>query len=170
MNKDKSIKADVADTKHITGAKKRAHTGGRGFLGKLHIELFVRRLLAYMLDTAMLSILFIIISAAIGDSVMMHSEFVVFYILTVAYFSFFEHRMMATPAKMMFGLKVVDHRTGGRISLLRAVIRNLARLFNGWTLGLGYIIIIFTHNARGLHDYMSDTLVVHVEESTYRSF
>jgi uncharacterized RDD family membrane protein YckC len=65
----------------------------------------------------------------------------------------------ATPGKMAMGLQIVmaDGRpiTGGA-----AVLRFVGYYVNVLTLGIGYLMIGFTPEKRGLHDYLAGTFVV----------
>jgi uncharacterized RDD family membrane protein YckC len=65
----------------------------------------------------------------------------------------------ATPGKMLFGLKVrmID---GGALDPVAAVIRYLAYLASGAFLGIGFLAMLFNDEKRGLHDMVSNTIVV----------
>jgi uncharacterized RDD family membrane protein YckC len=64
-----------------------------------------------------------------------------------------------TLGKLTFGLKVTDtsHR---RISFGRALGRYLAKIPSGLLLCLGYVMVAFTPQKRGLHDYIAGTVVL----------
>ena len=84
-------------------------------------------------------------------------------ILNATYESLFISRLGATPGKLALGLKVV-RPDGGPISLGRAVGRYFAKMLNGFTLGIGYIIAGFDSQKRGLHDMICDTRVLRVRD------
>jgi uncharacterized RDD family membrane protein YckC len=67
--------------------------------------------------------------------------------------------LSATPGKLAVGLKVL-RPGGGRVSLGRAVGRYFAKVLSGLILGIGYIIVGFDAQKRGLHDMICDTRVV----------
>jgi uncharacterized RDD family membrane protein YckC len=63
-----------------------------------------------------------------------------------------------TVGKEICGLAVTDLH-GRRISLLRALVRSLAKLLSAAFFGLGFVMIAFTERKRGLHDILAGTLV-----------
>jgi uncharacterized RDD family membrane protein YckC len=75
------------------------------------------------------------------------------------YEGFFVNRLGATPGKMIFSMKVV--RPDGRpLSLGRAFGRYFAKLVSTLTLCIGYLMVAFDGEKRGLHDMICDTRVV----------
>ena len=83
--------------------------------------------------------------------------------INATYEALFISRLGATPGKLALGLKVV-RPDGGPISLGRAFGRYFAKLLNGFTLGIGYIIAGFDSQKRGLHDMICDTRVLRVRD------
>jgi len=65
----------------------------------------------------------------------------------------------ATPGKMAMGMKIIM-ANGEPITGAAAVLRHVGYLASGLTLGIGYLMIAFTPQKRGLHDYIAGTLVV----------
>jgi uncharacterized RDD family membrane protein YckC len=65
----------------------------------------------------------------------------------------------ATVGKMVLGLIVTDLE-GNRISTARALGRTVAGILNGLTLGIGYLMVIWTPRKQALHDRIAGTLVV----------
>jgi len=65
----------------------------------------------------------------------------------------------ASFGKQILGIMVTDDQ-GRRISFARAFMRHLAELLNVLTLFIGYIIIAFTPKKQGLHDMVTNCLVV----------
>lgn len=65
----------------------------------------------------------------------------------------------ATIGKRALGLMVVD-RYGRRLSFGRATGRHFAKIISTVGLGIGYLIIGWTADKRGLHDLIAGTLVV----------
>ena len=67
-----------------------------------------------------------------------------------------------SPGKKALGL-AVEGKTpspeGGGIGLLRAVIRAAGYLVSGLVLGIGFLMIAFTPEKRGLHDRIAGTWV-----------
>jgi uncharacterized RDD family membrane protein YckC len=76
------------------------------------------------------------------------------------YFSLMESSSsQGTLGKIACGLKVTDTR-GRRISFGRATGRYFAKILSGLTLGIGYLMVGWTRQKRGLHDFVAGTLVV----------
>jgi len=81
-------------------------------------------------------------------------------LIYVAYFALMESsKNQATLGKMALGLKVTDLE-GNRLTLGRAVGRNLARYLSMFILYIGYFMIGFTEKKQGLHDMIAKTYVV----------
>lgn len=72
---------------------------------------------------------------------------------------FISSSLSATPGKLAVGLKVL-RPGGGRVSAGRAVGRYFAKILSGLILAIGYLIIAFDAQKRGLHDMICDTRVV----------
>lgn len=66
----------------------------------------------------------------------------------------------ATPGKMLVGVKVVDARTGGRLSPGQAIGRYLAYFVSILPLGLGLLWVAFDARKQGWHDKLAGTVVV----------
>ncbi|KOO49797.1 RDD family protein [Viridibacillus arvi] len=67
-----------------------------------------------------------------------------------------------TVGKKVLGIEIVD-ANGDTISIFRSIIRNIARIFSGLLLCLGYIIAAFHPQKRALHDLVANTYVVNVK-------
>ncbi|MGF9976620.1 RDD family protein [Viridibacillus arvi] len=67
-----------------------------------------------------------------------------------------------TVGKKVLGIEIVD-ANGDTISIIRSIIRNIARIFSGLLLCLGYIIAAFHPQKRALHDLVANTYVVNVK-------
>jgi uncharacterized RDD family membrane protein YckC len=65
----------------------------------------------------------------------------------------------ATVGKMMCGLRVTDTQ-GQRISFGRATGRYFAKILSALTLFIGYLMVGWTRQKRGLHDFIAGTLVI----------
>jgi uncharacterized RDD family membrane protein YckC len=84
------------------------------------------------------------------------------FILELLYFAVFESSSwQATPGKKIIGVKVTDLQ-GERITLGKAILRNVGRIASS-VLYIGYIIIGFTQKKQGLHDMIAGTLVVNAD-------
>ena len=69
----------------------------------------------------------------------------------------------ATPGKKILGIRVVDMETKGDIDLNQSITRYVAYLLSALTLFIGFFMIAFRKDKRGLHDLLSDTCVIYVE-------
>ena len=90
--------------------------------------------------------------------------FLAFYLLsalvTWAYFGFLESSAyQASLGKMALGIRVTD-QDGRRLSLAKATTRRVARMLTDFTLGIGYLMVVWTARRQALHDKMVSTLVV----------
>lgn len=67
----------------------------------------------------------------------------------------------ATIGKQMLGLQVAHAGTGNRISILRALARDVVgKTISGMLFGLGFLIAGLTARKQSLHDYLAATVVV----------
>jgi uncharacterized RDD family membrane protein YckC len=85
--------------------------------------------------------------------------------INCCYETFFVARLGATPGKMALGLKVV-RPDGGPVGLGRAFGRYFAKFLSMIILGIGYIMVGFDSEKRGLHDMICGTRVVKRPEQT----
>jgi uncharacterized RDD family membrane protein YckC len=76
-----------------------------------------------------------------------------------AYEAFFIVKYGATPGKMAMGLKVI-RPDGSGIRVGRAIGRHFSKVLSGMILYIGYIMIGFDGEKRGLHDMICDTRVI----------
>ncbi len=81
-----------------------------------------------------------------------------FLIIIIAWLKF-----QTTPGKSLLGLKIVDFKTKQFPSKTQFALRSFGYLLAALPFFLGYVWIIFDKNNRGLHDYMSGTQVVYME-------
>lgn len=148
---------------------------------------FWRRFAAYLIDSILLSfcmlvvalpfiILFILAAGSANEStyddrtgagvlggfaVLAYCFFYIALIITNwLYFALFESsKYQATPGKMAIGVIVTDKNLQ-KLSFARATGRFFAKILNGLTLYIGWILIGITEKKQGLHDMVADTLVI----------
>ena len=72
---------------------------------------------------------------------------------------FFLGKFAATPGKMLLGLKVI-RSDGERVTYLRAFCRMLSETLSAIILYIGYIMVAFTEENKGLHDIICNTRVI----------
>ena len=83
-----------------------------------------------------------------------------YFVLWVLYYALMESSpLQATLGKMALSIRVTD-MAGQRISFLRALGRNLAKIISGFILLIGYIMAAFTERKQALHDIIAQCLVV----------
>lgn len=81
--------------------------------------------------------------------------------LTALYSGYFYSRKGATPGKMVLGLTVLDNRTGTYLTFWQAVGRDvIGRFLSSILLLVGYIMVAFRSDKRGLHDLLFSSCVV----------
>lgn len=131
------------------------------------------RVLAYIIDAIILTLVGGVLGAMFGFSVlglgtdlsdpsgaanlMMN---LVSIIIGVAYFAGLESSAwQATLGKKALGLVVTD-LSGNRISLMRGVGRYFAKILSAIILLIGFIMVAFTQRKQGLHDILAGTLVL----------
>jgi uncharacterized RDD family membrane protein YckC len=80
-------------------------------------------------------------------------------VISSLYEGLFVAHFAATPGKMALGLKVV--RPDGRlVGVGRAFGRYFAKMLSAIMLWIGFIMVAFDSDKRGLHDMICDTRVV----------
>ena len=151
-------------------------------LNSLSYAGFWRRLVAYLIDTAILSVVALIIMVptvlllglgaaatetesgepgpglALGILIALLGVGLVL-LLNWLYFALMESSSKgATLGKMAIGIRVTDLQ-GRRISFGRATGRYFAKLFSSLIFGLGYLMAAFTQQKQALHDMVAACLV-----------
>jgi uncharacterized RDD family membrane protein YckC len=81
--------------------------------------------------------------------------------LPLAYETYFIGKMGQTPGKMVCGIKVV-RSDGDPLTYLRAFGRHWAKYLSYMICNIGYIIVAFDDEKRGLHDHICDTRVIRI--------
>lgn len=69
----------------------------------------------------------------------------------------------ATPGKMAVAIKIVDAKTGGKLSMGQSVVRYLGYFIAMVPLGLGLLWVAFDARKQGWHDKMAGSVVVGVK-------
>ncbi len=118
---------------------------------------FWMRFAAAFIDGIILIVVQVVLSLVIDDSA---GLFVLNILVGLVYtVGFWVAADGATPGKMAMGVKVVE-ANGDPLDPGRAVGRYLAYFLSAITLGIGYLMIAFTAEKRGLHDYVAGTVVI----------
>jgi uncharacterized RDD family membrane protein YckC len=66
----------------------------------------------------------------------------------------------ATPGKKLMKIKIVDYKTHTILTPKQAITRYLGYILSTITFCLGFLMIAFHPNKRGLHDILSGTCVI----------
>ncbi len=85
--------------------------------------------------------------------------FVFFFIFGIAYFTIAIGWKGQTLGKLILGLKVV-RTDGSRAGFLRAFVRSWGYLLCIASIGIGFMVIAWNDQKRGLHDFISNTKVI----------
>ena len=94
---------------------------------------------------------------------------IVIYLLGLTYFVLMTYYCGGTLGKKLFKLKVCK-ATDEKLSLFTIIYReSIGRYLSGLILFIGYIMIGLDSKRRGLHDILSDTLVIYNIEPIYVS-
>jgi uncharacterized RDD family membrane protein YckC len=135
------------------------------------------RFVAYLIDAILLNIVFGIIGAILGVSLIpadpakidpmeamssLGTFQLVALVVTWLYFALMESSPRgATVGKMVCGLRVVTEQ-GARLTFLNATGRFFAKFISAIILFIGYLMAAFTDRKRALHDIIAGTLVIKV--------
>ena len=143
--------------------------------GTLDYKVTGRRIVAALLDLIPLVVLFLVMASAFGhtgktvdeEDKQMYSvslnggPFVLYSLLTLAYYVVFEGLTARTPGKFIMGLKVVK-LDGGSYSWVAALARNVLRIVDGLPVFyiVGLITIAVTEKNQRIGDLAVGTTVV----------
>lgn len=123
---------------------------------------FWLRTAAYLIDSSIL----IIIGIAIGIGSAYAGEMggvigsIAYFLINLLYWPVMESSArQATFGKSVVGIQVTD-MNGKRLTFLRALLRNLAKIISAIPLGIGFLFVAFTGNKQALHDMITKCLVV----------
>jgi uncharacterized RDD family membrane protein YckC len=78
----------------------------------------------------------------------------------IAYPLYFWTSWGATPGKSLLRLKVVTTQGQSPIDMKHALLRLIGYMINGFTFGIGFLLIVLSEDRRGLHDRIAETAVV----------
>lgn len=124
---------------------------------------FIRRMVAFHFDGLIMTLVFIGIIYGLNINLTDIRNLIFPFILTTGIYFFYCTILEATPLKGTLGSKILNiivvDDGGYQISFGMSLKRNLAKILNILTLGLGYIILIFNKRKQTLADIVSDTYV-----------
>ena len=117
------------------------------------------RLVAYVIDLIMLSVVGFVLGFAMAGFGSQAIGTVMNILIGVSYFALMESSSyQATLGKMAVGVKVGDHN-GDQISLLNAVGRYFGKMISGLLLCIGFMMIGWDEKNQGIHDKLASTYV-----------
>ena len=124
------------------------------------------RLVASIIDGVILLVAYFIILFVLGAIGVDYFTMFTFastlsFIFALGYHIFFpSSNMMGTPGKALLGLKITDE-SGNKIGVGKAILRYIGYIISALVLCIGFIIVGFTENKRGLHDMVASTRVTY---------
>jgi uncharacterized RDD family membrane protein YckC len=127
---------------------------------------FWLRFLAHLIDFILLNAVEVgleyAISLPLGLSAVVQQAIGVILSLGLCYFYYVSIPMKhgTTLGKKIFGIYVLDARTGFVFTRNQAIIRMFAYLLSYATLGCGFLMVAFHPQKRGLHDLLARTVSV----------
>ena len=86
------------------------------------------------------------------------------YVVPIVATIWFWLRFLGTPGKMALKLKIVDARTGNKMTVAQAIGRYFAYIISMIPLGLGFIWIGIDSKKQGWHDKLAGTVVIKTNE------
>jgi uncharacterized RDD family membrane protein YckC len=127
-----------------------------GHLQQLEYAGFWIRLVAFIIDRLILGAIGFVIGLFVTDL----GELILLEIVTGAVYSIaFWVGQGATPGKMAVGIKVVM-TNGEPIDMGAACLRYVGYIASGMIFCIGYLMIAFSAEKKGLHDNIANTVVV----------
>jgi uncharacterized RDD family membrane protein YckC len=114
------------------------------------------RLVAWLIDAVLLGTLELVMLVLIDDTVASFGVQLVFGLVYVVGFWIAEG---ATPGKMALGIRL-EMMDGRPITATAALVRYIGYFVSGLILLFGFLLIGFTREKRGLHDYLAGTVAV----------
>jgi uncharacterized RDD family membrane protein YckC len=131
---------------------------------------FWSRVAALIVDNAIITILSIallIAAASVGAGAVVIANFALF-LIALLYWPLMESsERQATLGKQLLGIQVTD-ANGARLTFVRALLRNLAKIISSLPFGLGFLLAAFTARRQALHDIITKCLVVRAGPSNFR--
>lgn len=136
------------------------------------------RLVAYIIDSVIASILLLVVVIAIpaallggaaspsggrlssGAAAVFFLVFLLGVIVSIGYYPFFWARSGQTPGMRLFRLYLVRDSDGGKVSAGQAILRLIGLAISAIPIYLGYIWIFIDKRRRGWHDLIAGTVMI----------
>lgn len=131
------------------------------------------RLGATLIDTVIIMIVLMVpLSIIYGEQYWFGDQYirgfwdlVLGYVVPIVATIWFWLRFMGTPGKMALKLRVVDAKTGDKLSVGQAIGRYFAYILSMLPFGLGFIWIGIDSRKQGWHDKLAGTVVIRTHET-----
>jgi uncharacterized RDD family membrane protein YckC len=130
--------------------------------GELRYAGFWARVAALIVDNAIVTIfgLALVVGASFAGDAAALVAMLVCFLVALLYWPLLEcSARQATFGKQLLGIQVTDME-GGRLSFVRALLRNLAKIVSSIPLCIGFLLAGFTARKQALHDIIVSCLVV----------
>lgn len=122
---------------------------------------FWPRFAAYFIDLALMLVILIILMVLFGIYWGQDWDSVVNFFALIIYHTFFLSLYSSTPGKMLYGLRVINEKTGNKLSFGRALKRSLSYFISSIFFGFGFLKIAFDKKKhKGWHDSLASTVVL----------
>jgi uncharacterized RDD family membrane protein YckC len=125
---------------------------------------FWKRTVAVLIDVILLSVSFYIVlsTAAATQSPEYYaiSRLICYFVIPWIYFAGMESSFrQGTAGKMIVGIIVTD-LDGNKISFKQASLRHWSKVLSFMILYIGFLMVAFTKKKQGLHDLITNSLVI----------
>ena len=130
---------------------------------------FWMRVLMSIIDTiilmiVMVPVMMLLVDGSVGEAMLTGEmgglAMLVYYLLPVVLYVLFWSKKGATPAKMLFKVKIIDQVTGEYPSIGKSVLRYIMLIVSCIPLFLGLAWVGWDKKKQGWHDKVSGTVVV----------
>ena len=130
---------------------------------------FWARFAALIIDNAILTIvaMVLIVVASLVDESLAAVASLAYFVAALVYWPLMESSsLQATLGKQLLGLQVTDG-AGERLSFVRALLRNIAKIISALPLYIGFLLAAFTSRKQALHDIITNCVVVRTGPSHF---
>lgn len=131
---------------------------------------FWSRVAALIVDNAIVTILglaLLIAAGSVGGAEAVAIANLAFILIAFLYWPLLEcSERQATLGKQLLGIQVTDVN-GARLTFVRSLLRNLAKIISSLPFGLGFLLAAFTARRQALHDLITNCLVVRAGPSHF---
>lgn len=123
---------------------------------------FAKRISAKSLDLALIGL---ILNAYDFFVPKYQSKFYITFILYIVYESFFTYGQRNTLGKFLFQLKVIEE-SKKELTFIKSILRSFLSLISMYALGLGIIYSWFNDKSLTVHEKLTNTRVIDIDDET----